>query len=75
MASATTNSRPSDSTCHIHTDPEGSVLAMADPEVARILADETRRQADTIELIASENYVSHAVLEAQGSVLTNKYAV
>ena len=74
MASATTNSRPSDSTCHIHTDPEGSVLAMADPEVARILADETRRQADTIELIASENYVSHAVLEAQGSVLTNKYA-
>ena len=45
-----------------------------DPEVATILDDEATRQAETIELIASENYVSRAVLEAQGSVLTNKYA-
>jgi glycine hydroxymethyltransferase len=50
------------------------MLATVDPEVARILADEIQRQAETIELIASENYVSRAVLEAQGSVLTNKYA-
>src|SRR5215210_6664092 len=45
-----------------------------DPDVARILASEARRQRDGIELIASENIVSRAVLEAQGSVLTNKYA-
>jgi glycine hydroxymethyltransferase len=45
-----------------------------DPEVARILAHEARRQRDGLELIASENYVSRAVLEAQGSILTNKYA-
>ncbi|MBI3929692.1 MAG: serine hydroxymethyltransferase [Armatimonadetes bacterium] len=45
-----------------------------DPEVARAIQDETRRQATTIELIASENFVSEAVLEAAGSVLTNKYA-
>jgi glycine hydroxymethyltransferase len=46
----------------------------SDPDVARILASEARRQRDGLELIASENYVSRAVLEAQGSVLTNKYA-
>jgi len=50
------------------------ILPERDPEVARALADEAERQAETIELIASENYVSRAVLEAQGSVLTNKYA-
>jgi glycine hydroxymethyltransferase len=49
-------------------------LAAVDPQVARALADERRRQHETIELIASENYVSWAVLEAQGSELTNKYA-
>jgi glycine hydroxymethyltransferase len=46
----------------------------ADPELARILQGELKRQQDQIELIASENIVSKAVLEAQGSVLTNKYA-
>ncbi len=51
-----------------------SVLAGVDPEVAQVLASEAERQANTIELIASENYVSQAVMEAQGSVLTNKYA-
>src|SRR5258707_13967588 len=49
-------------------------LAEQDPEVHAAVAAELRRQADNIELIASENYASEAVLEAQGSVLTNKYA-
>jgi len=45
-----------------------------DPELARAIADEARRQEDHVELIASENYASPRVMEAQGSVLTNKYA-
>ena len=49
-------------------------LWKSDPEVARVLENETRRQVETLEMIASENFVSEAVLEAQGSVLTNKYA-
>jgi glycine hydroxymethyltransferase len=49
-------------------------LAEADPEIARAVADELTRERDEIELIASENIVSRAVLEAQGSVMTNKYA-
>lgn len=49
-------------------------LAEADPEVATAIRHELRRQQENIELIASENIVSKAVLEAQGSVLTNKYA-
>jgi glycine hydroxymethyltransferase len=49
-------------------------LAAADPEIAEVLRRELGRQRDEIELIASENMVSRAVLEAQGSVLTNKYA-
>jgi len=49
-------------------------LASADPEIARAIDLELNRQRDEIELIASENIVSKAVLEAQGSVLTNKYA-
>jgi glycine hydroxymethyltransferase len=49
-------------------------LASADPEIARLIAAEERRQADKIRLIPSENYVSRAVLEATGSVLTNKYS-
>ena len=52
----------------------GASLAAADPDLLRALDAETRRQQDNIELIASENIVSRAVLEAQGSVLTNKYA-
>jgi len=51
-----------------------SSLAEADPEIARVIGEELERQRDKIELIASENIVSKAVLEAQGSVLTNKYA-
>jgi glycine hydroxymethyltransferase len=49
-------------------------LSEADPDVARLVREETRRQADGLELIASENFVSPAVLEATGSALTNKYA-
>jgi glycine hydroxymethyltransferase len=49
-------------------------LAATDPELASAIGRELRRQQDQIELIASENLVSRAVLEAQGSVLTNKYA-
>lgn len=45
-----------------------------DPEIARLLELEVKRQKETINLIAAENYVSAAVLQAQGSVLTNKYA-
>jgi glycine hydroxymethyltransferase len=49
-------------------------LAQADPEIAAAIAHETERQAEGLELIASENFVSNAVLEAAGSVMTNKYA-
>jgi glycine hydroxymethyltransferase len=49
-------------------------LAETDPEIADVIGRELGRQRDEIELIASENIVSRAVLEAQGSVLTNKYA-
>src|SRR6187399_1982167 len=49
-------------------------LADADPEIAAALTNELHRQSTGLELIASENFVSTAVLEAMGSVLTNKYA-
>lgn len=49
-------------------------LTDADPEIARVVDLELNRQRDEIELIASENFVSRAVLEVQGSILTNKYA-
>ena len=52
----------------------GEDVATADPAIAAILGSELKRQQDQIELIASENIVSKAVLETQGSVLTNKYA-
>src|SRR5271157_469235 len=45
-----------------------------DPEVAGLIGDETERQTSTLQLIASENFTSTAVLAASGSVLTNKYA-
>ncbi|MGH2393394.1 MAG: serine hydroxymethyltransferase, partial [Candidatus Limnocylindria bacterium] len=49
-------------------------LAEVDPDIAKILREEAQRQHRNLELIASENFVSEAVLEALGSVLTNKYA-
>lgn len=51
-----------------------SILSQFDPEVAEAIRHETERQEYNLELIASENFVSEAVLEAQGSVMTNKYA-
>jgi glycine hydroxymethyltransferase len=51
-----------------------SFLEKVDPQVSQAIDLETRRQSEKIELIASENFVSEAVLEAQGSVMTNKYA-
>jgi len=50
------------------------ILSKVDPEIAQAIDREHQRQEDHIELIASENYASVAVLEAQGSQLTNKYA-
>jgi len=49
-------------------------VAEVDPEIARVLRDELERQQRTLEMIASENFVPQAVLDCQGSVLTNKYA-
>ena len=49
-------------------------LGEVDPEIADVLDRELERQQDTLEMIASENFVPQAVLEAAGSVLTNKYA-
>src|SRR5215831_1570266 len=52
----------------------GAALRETDPEIAALIEAETRRQREGLELIASENFVSPAVLEAMGSSLTNKYA-
>src|SRR6478752_3586896 len=49
-------------------------LQQTDPQIAELIGQEQRRQESTLELIASENHVSAAVLEAAGSVMTNKYA-
>src|SRR4051812_5270653 len=49
-------------------------LTATDPEIAQAIADERHRQNSGLELIASENFVSQAVLQAAGSVMTNKYA-
>src|SRR5262249_42873637 len=75
---------PLNSSVHPMTDPSRAhadvanlfpaSLAESDPELADAIGHELARQRDEIELIASENIVSRAVLEAQGSVLTNKYA-
>jgi glycine hydroxymethyltransferase len=54
--------------------PPGAALSETDPEIARLIAEEIHRQNNGIELVASENFVSPAVLEAMGSPLTNKYA-
>jgi glycine hydroxymethyltransferase len=54
--------------------PNASALKNMDPEITKIIGQELRRQEEGLELIASENYTSRAVMQAQGSVLTNKYA-
>ena len=73
---------PSQSCCQLEFDVQYSnekenmmsILETFDPEVARAIRLETERQEYNLELIASENFVSEAVMEAQGSVMTNKYA-
>jgi glycine hydroxymethyltransferase len=62
------------STAHLPETRTMTPLETVDPEIAHALAEERRRQDEGLELIASENFVSLAVLEAAGSVLTNKYA-
>src|SRR5207253_4721337 len=52
----------------------GEALRRTDPEIFNAVVAEEKRQRENIELIASENFTSRAVMEAQGSVLTNKYA-
>ncbi len=59
---------------HSDLDLHNQTLAELDPEISRVLDRELGRQRDTLEMIASENFVPRAVLEAVGSVLTNKYA-
>ena len=51
-----------------------SAVATTDPEIKQVIDNEQRRQREQLVMIASENYTSAAVLEATGSVLTNKYA-
>ena len=68
--SATSSSKPASDVETLFS----ASLAEVDPEIAEVVRQELGRQRDEIELIASENIVSRAVLEAQGSVLTNKYA-
>jgi glycine hydroxymethyltransferase len=70
------SSRPANDLGEVRPDDRffSATLAAADPDVADAIAAELGRQRNKIELIASENIVSRAVLEAQGSVLTNKYA-
>ena len=60
--------------CGISASPGRAALAETDPEIFAAIEDEAKRQFENIELIASENFTSPAVMEAQGSCLTNKYA-
>src|SRR5436305_7267886 len=60
--------------CVMKTSWMSRMLSEADPEIAQAIANETQRQHEGLELIASENFVSQAVLEAAGSIFTNKYA-
>ena len=71
---STTHSSPSKILLSMNTAWMSRPLLESDPEIARAIADETRRQHEGLELIASENFVSMAVLQAAGSVFTNKYA-
>src|SRR6266536_6504421 len=59
---------------HAVTDLDSAPLSEVDPAIAEVLRRELHRQQSTLEMIASENFVPEAVLEAAGSVLTNKYA-
>jgi glycine hydroxymethyltransferase len=69
-----THKRTSDHMANVASPTMQRTLVEFDPDVARAITSEVHRQAEGLELIASENFVSQAVLEAVGSVLTNKYA-
>jgi glycine hydroxymethyltransferase len=71
MTSEPSNRQPINPEAH---DLRTAPLESVDPEIAAVLAGEVERQRETLEMIASENFVPRAVLQAQGSVLTNKYA-
>jgi hypothetical protein len=73
-ARAPTGQRPSGASAMSRAMENTRTLAQVDPEIAALIRKETERQEEGLELIASENFVSPAVLEAMGSVLTNKYA-
>jgi glycine hydroxymethyltransferase len=64
----------SESSSGLYGGSSGNALRKVDPEVFQAIAEEEKRQRENIELIASENFTSRAVMEAQGSCLTNKYA-
>jgi len=64
----------SESSSSLYGGSSGNALRKVDPEVFQAIAEEEKRQRENIELIASENFTSRAVMEAQGSCLTNKYA-
>lgn len=70
--------RLEDVTAAPHARPDTATMSapldQVDPDIAELLGKELGRQRDTLEMIASENFVPRAVLQAQGSVLTNKYA-
>jgi glycine hydroxymethyltransferase len=72
IETTTAGSQPNSTT--MSTQMRWRSLADTDPEIARAIADERHRQNSGLELIASENFVSQAVLQAAGSVMTNKYA-
>ena len=71
MTPSPASAQPAQPSKSAHSNPS---LAESDPQIAEAIRHEARRQFENIELIASENYVSRAVMEAQGSCLTNKYA-
>src|SRR6266540_3063293 len=73
MSATTIPNKPKPSSAQSGGMPQEN-LAHSDPEIARLIDEEVDRQRDGLELIASENFVSPAVLEAMGTALTNKYA-
>ena len=74
MSSSATSASASNKTASAPDSFFTATLAEADPEIAAAIKGELGRQRHEIELIASENFTSEAVMEAQGCVMTNKYA-
>src|SRR6476619_5066124 len=74
MATASLDRSTASTSENLTVAPDSRSLREVDPEVWEAVQQELRRQQENIELIASENFVSRAILEAAGTVLTNKYA-